>query len=137
MVVGSDFLAAPDGSPHLARLDQGSRIVPLGEPVGFFEDGWVRARASFRFQASAPITSLSLELWAPPDAQPLSVTMKLSDGTEVTLTAPAGRIAILQFPLDVPAAAERTIELIADREKRLSERDQRHAAYKLGCIGLY
>jgi len=27
--------------------------------------------------------------------------------------------------------------LIADREKRLSERDQRHAAYKLGCIGLY
>ena len=137
MVVGSDFFAAPDGSPHLARLDQESRIVPLGEPMGFFDDGWVRAHASFRFQASAPITSLSLELWAPPDAEPLSVTMKLSDGPEVTLTTPAGRIAILQFPLDVPASAERTIELIADREKRLSERDQRHAAYKLGCIGLY
>ena len=137
MVVGSDFLAAPDGSPHLARLDQESRIVPLGEPVGFFADGWVRARASFRFQTSAPISSLSLELWAPPDAQPLSVTMKLSDGTAITLTAPAGRIAVLQYPLDVPASAERTIELIADREQRLSERDQRHAAYKLGCIGLY
>ena len=137
MVIGSDFLAAPDGSPHPARFDQESRIVPLGEPVGFFEDGWVRARAAFTFQALAPITSLSLELWAPPDAQPLSVTMKLSGGSEVTLTAPAGRIAVLQFPLDVPASAERTIELIADREKRLSERDQRHAAYKLACIGLY
>ena len=87
MVIGSDFLAAPDGSPHLARFDQESRIVPLGEPVGFFEDGWVRAQASFRFQALAPITSMSLEFWAPPDAQPLSVTMKLSDGSEVTLTA--------------------------------------------------
>ena len=63
--------------------------------------------------------------------------MKLSGESEVTLTAPAGRIAVLQFPLDVPASAERTIELVADREKRLSERDQRHAAYKLGCIGLY
>src|SRR5947207_6515491 len=51
MVIGSDFLAAPDGSPHLARFDQESRIAPLGEPVGFFEDGWVRAQASFRFQA--------------------------------------------------------------------------------------
>jgi hypothetical protein len=137
MVIGSDFLAAPDGSPHLARFDQESRIVPLGEPVGFFEDGWVRAQASFRFQALAPITSMSLEFWAPPDAQPLSVTMKLSDGTEVTLTAPAGRIAVLQYPLEVPASAERTVELVADREKRLSERDQRRAAYKLRCIGLY
>ena len=137
MAIGSDFLAAPDGSPHLARFDQESRIVPLGEPTGFFEDGWVRARAAFSFQTLAPITSMSLELWAPPDAQPLSVTMKVSDGSEVTLTAPAGRIAVLQFPLDIPASAERTIELIADREQRLSERDQRHAAYKLGCIGLY
>jgi len=137
MAIGSDYLAAPDGSPHLARFDQESRIVPLGEPVGFFEDGWVRARAAFTFQALAPITSMSLELWAPPDAAPLSVTMKVSDGSEVTLTAPAGRIAVLQFPLDVPASAERTIELIAGREQQLSERDQRHAAYKLACIGLY
>jgi hypothetical protein len=63
--------------------------------------------------------------------------MKLSDATEITLTAPAGRVAVLQFPLDIPAAAERTIELIADRERQLSDRDQRRAAYKLGCIGLY
>src|ERR1044071_1616687 len=110
MAIGSDYLATPDGSPHLARFDQESRIVPLGEPVGFFEDGWVRARAAFTFQALAPITSMSLDRWAPPDSPPLSVTMKVSDGSEVTLTAPAGRIAVLQFPLDVPASAERTIE---------------------------
>jgi hypothetical protein len=137
MVDGPDFLAAPDGSPHPARFDPESRIMPLGEPVGFFPDGWVRAHAVFSVRALDRITSMSLEMWSPPDIEPLSITMKLSDSTGVTLTAPAGRIAVLQFPLDIPAAAERTIELIADQERQLSDRDRRRAAYKLRCIGLY
>jgi hypothetical protein len=43
----------------------------------------------------------------------------------------------LQFPLEIPPLGERKIELNADRERQLSDRDLRHAAYKLGCIGLY
>jgi len=137
MVDGPDFLAAPDGSPHPARFDPESRIAPLGDPVGFFPDGWVRAHAVFSVRAFDRITSMSLEMWSPPDTEPLSITMKLSDSTDVTLTAPAGRVAVLQFPLDIPAAAERTIELIANHERQLSDRDRRRAAYKLGSIGLY
>jgi hypothetical protein len=137
MTIGSEFLAAVDGQPHFARLDAQSRVVPLGEAVGFFHDGWVRARAAFSVRALDTITSLSLELWLPPDTEPLSVTMKPSDAPEITLTAPAGRVTVLQFPLEIPPLGERPIELSADRERQLSERDQRRAAYKLGCIGLY
>jgi hypothetical protein len=137
MTIGSDFLAGADGRPHFARIDAQSRVVPLGEAAGFFHDGWVRKQAAFSVRALDNITSLSLELWVPPDAEPLTVTMKPSDAPETTLEAPAGRVTVLQFPLDIPPLGERRIELNADREQQLSDRDLRQAAYKLGCIGLY
>ena len=63
--------------------------------------------------------------------------MKQPDVAAVTLAAPAGRVTVLQFPLDIPPLGERRIELTADREQQLSDRDLRQAAFKLGCIGLY
>ena len=137
MTIGSDFLATGDGQLHLARIDAQSRVEPLGEPMGFFHDGWVRARARFSIRALDAITSMSLEIWSPPDTEPLSITVKLSYGPTTTLTAAPGRVAVLQFPLEIPALGERTIELSAERERQLSDRDERRAAYKLGCIGLY
>ena len=137
MAIGSEFLAGADGGPHLARIDAQSRVVPLGEATGFFHDGWVRAQAAFSVRALDTITSLSLEVWVPPDAAQLTITMKPSNAPEITLKAPAGRVTVLQFPLEIPPLGERNIELHADRERQLSDRDLRHAAYKLGCIGLY
>jgi hypothetical protein len=137
MSVGSDFLAGVDGRPHFARIDAQSRVVPLGETVGFLHDGWVRKQAAFSVRALDNITSLSLELWAPPDAEQLSITMKQPDVPAITLAAPAGRVTVLQFPLDIPPLGERRIELTADREQQLSDRDLLQAAYKVGCIGLY
>jgi hypothetical protein len=137
MSIGSDFLTGLDGRQHVARIDAQSRVVPLGEAVGFFHDGWVRKEAAFSVRALDSITSLSLELWVPPDAEQLTITLKPSDMPEITLAAPAGRVTVLQFPVDIPPLGERRIELNADREQQLSDRDQRHAAYKLGCIGLY
>ncbi|MBV9018409.1 MAG: hypothetical protein JO058_22390 [Alphaproteobacteria bacterium] len=137
MTIGSDFLATGDGQPHLARIDAQSRVEPLGEPVGFFEDGWVRAHARFSIRALDAITSISLEVWSPPDAEPLSITVQVSHGPTTTLTAPRGRVAVLQFPLEIPPLGERSIEVSAERERQLSDRDRRQAAYKLGCIGLY
>ena len=131
MTIGSDFLAGVDGQPHSARIDAQSRVVPLGEAMGFFEDGWVRARAAFSVRALDNVTSLSLELWVPPDAEQLTITMRPSNA------APAGRVTVLQFPLEIPPLGERRIELTASREQQLSDRDLRQAAYKLGCIGLY
>jgi len=63
--------------------------------------------------------------------------MKQPDVAAITLAAPAGRVTVLQFPLDIPPLGERRIELTADREQQLSDRDLRQAAFKLGCIGLY
>jgi hypothetical protein len=97
----------------------------------------VRAQAAFSVRALDNIASLSLEVWVPPDAAQLTITMKPSNAPEITLKAPAGRVTVLQFPLEIPPLGERKIELNADRERQLSDRDLRHAAYKLGCIGLY
>jgi hypothetical protein len=66
MTIGSDFLAGVDGQPHSARIDAQSRVVPLGEAMGFFEDGWVRAQAAFSVRALDNVTSLSWELWCRP-----------------------------------------------------------------------
>ncbi|HEY4472549.1 MAG TPA: hypothetical protein VGN21_15340 [Stellaceae bacterium] len=137
MTIGSDFLAGLDGQPHSARIDAQSRVVPLGEAMGFFEDGWVRAQAAFSVRALDNVTSLSLELWVPPNAEQLTITMRPSNAPEITLAAPAGRVTVLQFPLEIPPLGERTIALTAGREQQLSDRDLRQAAYKLGCIGLY
>ena len=106
------------------------------ELMGFFEDGWVRAQAAFSVRALDNVTSLSLELWVPPDAEQLTITMRPSNAPEITLAAPAGRVTVLQFPLKIPPLGERRIELTASREQQLSDRDLRQAAYKLGCIGL-
>ena len=97
----------------------------------------MRKQAAFSVRALDNITSLSLELWVPPDAEHLSITMKPSDMPAITLAAPAGRVTVLQFPLDIPPLGERRIELTADREHQLSDRDLRQAAFKVGCIGLY
>jgi hypothetical protein len=137
MSIGSDFLADVDGRPHAARIDAQSRVAPLGETIGFFQDGWVRKEAAFSVRALDTVTSLSLEVWVPPDAEPQTITMKPSDAPEITLAAPPGRVTVLQFPIDIPPLGERRIELTAERERQLSDRDRRHAAYKLGCIGLF
>lgn len=137
MSIGSDFLTGVDGRQHAARIDAQSRVVPLGAATGFFHDGWVRKDAAFSVRALDNITSLSLEVWVPPDEGQLTITMKPSDMAEITLAATPGRISVLQFPLDIPPLGERRIELTADRERQLSDRDRRQAAYKLSCIGLY
>jgi hypothetical protein len=95
MAIGSDFLAGLDGQPHSARIDAQSRVVPLGEAMGFFEDGWVRAQAAVSVRALDNVTSLSLELWVPPDAEQLTITMRPSNAPEITLAAPAGRVTVL------------------------------------------
>src|SRR5437762_4582009 len=92
MTIGSGFLAGVDGQPHPARIDAQSRVVPLGEAMGFFEDGWVRAQAAFSVRALDNVTSLSLELWVPADAEQLPITMRPSNAPEITLAAPPGRV---------------------------------------------
>jgi hypothetical protein len=122
---------------QLLPLDPQSRAIPAGEPVGIFSDGWVRARSVFKFLALDAITSMSLEIWSPPDAEPLTLTLALGEEPAVTLTAPAGGVAVLGYALHAAPSTQFTVELVADRERQLSATDSRHASYILRCIGLY
>ncbi len=122
---------------QLLPLDPQSRAIPSGEPVGIFSDGWVQARSAFKFLALDDITSLSLEIWSPLDAEPLALTVALGGEPAVTLTAPAGELAVLGYALHAAPSTQFTVELLADREQQLSATDSRHASYILRCIGLY
>src|SRR6266542_4825722 len=119
---------------QLLPLDPQSRAIPSGEPVGIFSDGWVQARSAFKFLALDDITSLSLEIWSPLDAEPLALTVALGGEPAVTLTAPAGELAVLGYALHAAPSTQFTVELLADREQQLSATDSRHASYILRCI---
>ena len=120
-----------------ALLDPESPVVMIGEPVGVFDDLWVRQYAAFSFRAQGAITSMSVEVWTPPEADPFVLTVRLGHEPEVTTTAPGGHVAVLQYPLYAAPFSEFTVELIAACERQLDAPDQRHAAYKIRRIGLY
>ena len=136
-MIDPDTLAVPHGQRSLLPLDLHSRVVPVGESVGLFPDGWVQARSAFEFLALDTITSMSLEIWSPPHPEPLALTLALAGEPPVTLKAPAGDIAVLGYTLHAAPGTQFTVELIADRERRLSAADDRHASYILRCVGLY
>jgi hypothetical protein len=120
-----------------ALLDPESPVVMIGEPIGVFDDLWVRQQAAFSFRAQGAITSMSVEVWTPPEADPFVLAMKLGHEPEVAMTAPGGHVVVLQYPLYAAPFSEFTVELIAARERQLDAPDQRHAAYKIRCIGFY
>jgi hypothetical protein len=115
-------------------LDGASSVLLLGKPTGFFRDGWMRAHAAFRCQASDRITSMSLQMWAPPGDKPLTLTLKVPGENDVTVSVPLERVCAVRFSLNAAPAAEFQVELVANRERRLSDTDGRHAAYVLNSI---
>jgi hypothetical protein len=124
-------------SPRAAAdlpLDAASRVVLLGKPTGFFRDGWVRAHAAFRCRARDRITSMSLQIWAPPGAEPLTLTLKVPGEKEATVRVPLGRVCAMRYSLNAAPATQFQVELLANRERLLSEMDDRHAAYVLNSI---
>jgi hypothetical protein len=120
-----------------ALLDPESPVVMIGEPTGLFDDLWVRQHAAFSFRAQGAITSMAVEVWTPPEADPFVLAMKLGHEPEVAMTAPGGHVAVLQYPLYAAPFSEFTVELVAGCERPLDAPDQRHAAYKLRRIGFY
>jgi hypothetical protein len=131
----ADPLPAADQAFEGALLDPESPAVILGDPIGVFEDLWVRQHAAFSFRAQGTIMAMSVELWTPPEAEPLVLTMRMGSEPETALTAPGGHIAILQYPLYAAPFSEFTIELIAGGERQLNAPDQRYAAYKIRSLG--
>lgn len=134
--VEPDELDEPaDEAPVELPLASPDVVAILGEPKGLYRDGWMRAQAAFSFQALTTVTSMSLEIWAPAGDDPLAVTLKLSGENEATVTAPRGLVSVLRYALDATPAAEFQVELVANRERRLSDTDKRRAAYVLKSIG--
>jgi hypothetical protein len=117
----------PIASPGMVKF--------LGKSTGYFSDGWVRSHAVFRFQALNAITSMSLQIWAPPADEPLTVTLRVPGENETTVAAPRGLISVVQFPLHAAPATEFQVELVANREQLLSDTDPRYAAFVLKSIG--
>jgi hypothetical protein len=109
-------------------------VVLLGKPAGFFRDGWVRAHAGFRCRASDRITSMSLQIWAPPGGEPLTLILKVSGEDAVSVSVSPESVCAVRYSLNAAPAAEFRVELVADRERLLSETDDRHAAYVLNSI---
>jgi hypothetical protein len=128
-------LPAADEAFDAALLDPESPVAMLGEPTGVFDDLWVRQHAAFSFRAQGAITAMSVELWTPPEADPFVLAVRLAHEPETILSAPAGHIAILQYPLYAAPFSEFTIELIAGSERQLHAPDQRRAAYKIRGLG--
>jgi hypothetical protein len=128
--------------PHSGRLkavdlplDAQGGAVLLSNPTGFFRDGWVRAHASFRCKVPDRITSMSLQIWAPPGDEPLTLTLKVPGQHDVTVSVPPERLCAVRYSLDAAPSTQLQVELLANRERRLSEMDGRHAAYVLNAIG--
>lgn len=115
-------------------LDSPSKVVLVGEPTGFYFDGWVRARAAFRCRAVDPITSMSFEIWAPPGDAPLTLTLRALGESEVTLSAPREIACVLRYAVHAPPSMEFSVELVANHEAELSDTDQRSASYVLRSI---
>lgn len=116
-------------------LDPVSPVVLLGKPTGFFRDGWVRAHAAFSCRASDKISSISLQIWAPPGDEPLTLTLRVPGENEVTVSVPLERVCAVRYSLHRTPPTPLQIELHASRERRLSETDDRQAAYVLNSIG--
>ena len=135
MIASAEPLAAADEAFDAALLDPDSPVAMLGEPTGVFDDLWVRQHAAFSFRAQGAITAMSVELWTPPEADPFVLAVRLEHEPETILSAPAGHIAILQYPLYAAPFSEFTIELIAGAERQLDAPDQRRAAYKIRGLG--
>jgi len=120
-----------------ALFDRESPAVMLGEPTGIFHDLWARQHAVFSFRAQGAITALSVEVWTPREADPFALAVRLENEPEISLSAPGGHIAILQYPVYAAPFSEFTIELIASAERQLDAPDRRRAAYKIRGLGFY
>ena len=115
-------------------LDPQSKAVLVGEPAGFYGDGWVRARAVFRCRAVEAITSMSLQIWAPPGDERLALTLRTPAEADVTLTIPREIPCVLEYAVHAVPSAEFSVELLANHEAALSDTDQRRASYILRSI---
>jgi hypothetical protein len=113
-----------------------SRGILLGKPIGLLPDGWVRKQAIFDFLALDLVTSVSIEMWMPSGREPLSLTMKAPDGPEVTLIAPSGLVAVLQYAVRIVPLAKLRLIFAASHEYQLSAVDRRRASYRLRCLSL-
>jgi len=121
--------AADDSAPASP-----SKAVLVGEPTGFYSDGWVRARLVFRCRAVEAITSMSLRIWAPPGDERLALTLRAPAEADVTLTLPREIPCVLEYALRAAPSAEFSVELLANHEAALSDTDQRRASYILRSI---
>ncbi len=122
-------LAAGDLQP-----DGDSKAVLVGEPIGLYSDGWVRARLAFRCRAVEAITSMSLRIWAPPGDERLALTLRIPAEADVTLTVPREIPCVLEYAVHVAPTAEFAVELLANHEGALSDTDERSASYILRSI---
>lgn len=118
------------GSP----FELGEMAIFVVEPVGFYADRWVRARAVLRCRALQGITRVVLRLWVPPGDEPLALTLRIAGELDLTLPAPANLVSVLQYPVRIASASDFTIELVADRERQLSDTDRRRASYVVEAI---
>jgi hypothetical protein len=117
-------------------LDPQSKALIVGEPEGFYSDGWVRARAVFRCRAVEAISSMSVQIWAPPGDERLALTLRAPAPAEadVTLAAPRTIASVLEYAVQAAPSAEFSIELLANHEAELSDTDKRSASYILRSI---
>jgi hypothetical protein len=113
---------------------QWARWCFLANPRGSFATAGVRAHAAFRCRALDKITSMSLQIWAPPGDEPLTLTLKVPGEKEATVRVSLGRVCAVRYSLNAAPAAEFQVELVANNERLLSEMDGRQAAYVLNSI---
>jgi hypothetical protein len=131
-----EFLPPPEPGAYGLRLDPESRVAVLGEPAGFFRDGWVVSGARLECRALQAVTSMSLELWVPPGDGELTVTARVSGAPIAAVRVAKGTASLIEFPVDMAAEEAFTVELAADHEQQLSETDLRRAAYVLRRISI-
>jgi len=121
-------------APMRLPIDRESRVSLVGDPIGFFPDGWVRAHAVLRCRAAAEVASISLKLWAPKRGEPLSLILRAAGQPGVSAMVPKGIVSVLRFELRAAPESEFAVELIADHEQQLSETDGRRGSYVLRGI---
>ncbi len=124
----------PRPEPGDSPLNSESKVVLVGEPTGFYSDGWVRARMVFKCRAVEAITSMSLRIWAPPGDERLALTLRVPAETDVTLTVPREIPCVLEYAIHAAPSTEFSIELLANHEGALSALDERSASYILRSI---
>ena len=79
---------------------------------------------------------MSVEIWAPPGADPFILSLRVEDQRDITLNAPRGQVAVLQYPIYAAPFTDLTVELVAATDQTLDPPDLRRAAYILRSLSL-